>query len=604
MPDAKLSPDPCPCLVVDALGPAPSGHTDPDLAIQWDGPVIYRTPTHVFVSDPRATSCVPCVMQAVGYDPSLRHAVSTVEAGVSLPGSNPFEAELMTRLLEVLATSDPATAPAVVGIDRLRLGISAVRLLTREACHPSRHHEFAPQAPPADYDGQRWSGDAPLAARAPARSHFDAVQPSDFLDPATALAGSRSFWDLESEIPAKVAGEKRLGAHRENWSLHWGGHAGTFADSEAIGVLEGLERIAGYRPARNALRWRGSGADLPARSVGPNEFGLASEDWPFPVPAEMNWVPGYSLRAREVVAVPESLVYYGAEPAPELFAFETSSGCAVGSTLPEAAFYGLLEVIERDSFLIAWYGGIPLREIDPDGVESNLAQMMLARMRLYGQRVRLFDCTVGLPVPTVLAVAENEVSCALCFGAASRPDPQAAILGALSEICSDFGLGFASDSASTHRMTQERLTQTDAMIRDFHAVRRLEDHADMFKNPAARHLAAFLLDGPAEPLVPVDMVGRCQSAADVDRRGLGLDWLIEITSEAGFEPIVVDQTIPLLTRLGAHAAKAIVPGLIPIDFGWSVQRALRMPRLRDAWAAHTGRPASAFVPNLVPHPFP
>jgi ribosomal protein S12 methylthiotransferase accessory factor len=186
----------------------------------------------------------------------------------------------MTRLLEILATSDPATAPAVVGIDRLRLGISGVRLLAREACHPSRHHEFTPQAPPADYEGQLRPGDAPLAARAPARSHFDALQPSDFLDPATALAGSRSFWDLESEIPAKVAGEKRLGAHRENLSLHWGGHAGTFADSEAIGVLEGLERIAGYRPSRHALRWRGSAADLPARAVGPSKFGLASDDWP------------------------------------------------------------------------------------------------------------------------------------------------------------------------------------------------------------------------------------------------------------------------------------------------------------------------------------
>ena len=43
----------------------------------------------------------------------------------------------------------------------------------------------------------------------------------------------------------------------------------------------------------------------------------------------------------------------------------SSNGCASGGCLVEAIYFGLMEVVERDAFLLAWYGGLALAEIDP-----------------------------------------------------------------------------------------------------------------------------------------------------------------------------------------------------------------------------------------------
>lgn len=70
--------------------------------------------------------------------------------------------------------------------------------------------------------------------------------------------------------------------------------------------------------------------------------------------------------------------------------------------------------------------------------------------------------------------------------------------------------------------------------------------------------------------------------------------------------VVVDQTLPEQRALGLHTVKVLVPGLIPIDFGWSRQRARHMPRtrtaLREAGLRDTDLTADGL--NPAPHPFP
>ncbi|MGJ3558331.1 hypothetical protein ACR6C2_02505 [Streptomyces sp. INA 01156] len=50
----------------------------------------------------------------------------------------------------------------------------------------------------------------------------------------------------------------------------------------------------------------------------------------------------------------------------------------------------------------------------------------------------------------------------------------------------------------------------------------------------------------------------------------------------------------------------VVPGLLPIDFGWNRQRALLMPRLRTALrrGGHRGRDLTDAEIRRAPHPFP
>ncbi|HEU5333874.1 MAG TPA: YcaO-like family protein, partial [Actinocrinis sp.] len=75
---------------------------------------------------------------------------------------------------------------------------------------------------------------------------------------------------------------------------------------------------------------------------------------------------------------------------------------------------------------------------------------------------------------------------------------------------------------------------------------------------------------------------------------------------AGFDVIVVDQTSPEQERMGLRTVCTLAPGLLPIDFGWSRQRALQMPRLRTAFrrAGLRDRDLEDCDLRVVPHPFP
>jgi ribosomal protein S12 methylthiotransferase accessory factor len=109
--------------------------------------------------------------------------------------------------------------------------------------------------------------------------------------------------------------------------------------------------------------------------------------------------------------------------------------------------------------------------------------------------------------------------------------------------------------------------------------------------------AAFLLDGPPRPLLTVDQLAPDRETPPPGDGLRGeLDRWVAMVAAAGLDVIAVDQTAPEQRQVGLHTASVIVPGLLPIDFGWSRQRAPRMPRLRQV----TG----AAEPNPAPHPFP
>jgi ribosomal protein S12 methylthiotransferase accessory factor len=81
---------------------------------------------------------------------------------------------------------------------------------------------------------------------------------------------------------------------------------------------------------------------------------------------------------------------------------------------------------------------------------------------------------------------------------------------------------------------------------------------------------------------------------------------VDMVTSAGFDTIVVDQTSPEQLPLGLHTASVIVPGLVPIDFGWQRQRARHLNRTRTALtkAGLRERDLRADELNPSPHPFP
>ncbi|MFG3353122.1 TOMM precursor leader peptide-binding protein [Streptomyces sp. NPDC048001] len=428
-------------------------------------------------------------------------------------------------------------------------------------------------------------------------------------NPVCGALGAGTWNDVTSSTTAPVAGSVFVRGYAGLHDVTWSGQENSFAASRRLAFLEGLERYAGTRRRGGAAPVVASYDALGEKAVDPAECGLyAPETYrddpavePFDPARPIPWERGWSLRDGREVLVPSRLVYYSAPVAGDAFVFECSNGCAIGGCLEEAVLGGLLELVERDAFLNGWYGAARLPRIDLGTVGGPTAPAMVERAALQGYDVLAFDNRIDLAVPavTVVGVRRDGGPGTLSFAAAASLDPRSAVEGALSEV-----LSYIPHLA---RQTAERRAELEAMADDFRLVRHLKDHPQLYGLPRmARYARAYLEPSEARPFGELyegwESRGRPRTGDLRDDVAAVGDELVR----AGHDVIVVDQTSPEQERMGLRTVSAVVPGLLPIDFGWNRQRALLMPRLRTALRRGGHRDADLAEAELLraPHPFP
>lgn len=394
------------------------------------------------------------------------------------------------------------------------------------------------------------------------------------------------------------------------------GRSTRFTASEVPAFLEGVERVTGGRRLSGAATVHGSYADVADDAVDPACLGLHEPEWyghpsfepvPYTPDTPTTWVWGWSTRERRRVLVPEHVAYWHAGRADERFLYESSNGCAVGGTLAEAVLYGLFEVVERDAFLLAWYSRTRLRLIegadDPDLL--HLTDLLAER----GLRLRLFDLTSDLAVPTVLAtvtateeaVREGRAP-ALSLATGTHPDPRRALMAAVEETATN-ALMYPKWVRMRPSVSVERCRP---MLDDFTLVRTLEDHTGLHGLWEARPLWEFL-DHPSGS-VGLDRLtaGRPPSFAGTDLASV-LRARLAAVHERGLDVVVVDQSsAPYTEASGTRAVKVIVPGALPMTFGHAHRRTRSLERLTRASTLFEGgvpweAPGRTYP---APHPFP
>ncbi|KUJ37202.1 hypothetical protein ACZ90_69745 [Streptomyces albus subsp. albus] len=426
------------------------------------------------------------------------------------------------------------------------------------------------------------------------------------------LAGAaRRVYQCSATLP--VSGYFRVRSKYDYHEMWWSGQSQSSAASERYGMLEGLERYAGQFPRAKRTVTYASYRELAADALDPSvtgsyrpEFYAGHTDYyqPFDPDTPMHWVWGHSYGQRRPVLVPEQLVFYLDRRPDRKFVQECSNGCASGTSTEEALLHGMLELIERDAFLLNWYAGARLPEIDPASVPDEEVRFILDRTTRLGYRMRLFDMRVDLPVPAVMAVAQRLDGGlgTLCFAAGAGLDPVDAVRAAISET--------ASYIPGMDERVEAKLPELRAMVRDHNRVHELTHHALLYGLPEMAPVADFLLDA-AEPR-PMDDLYRDWLAQRPATLDLADDarFLIDRIREAGSDVIAVDQTCPEQHGTGIRTLSVLAPGLIPIDFGWERQRALDHPRLHaylDGRLAEIHPRSAGFGPtglNPKPHPFP
>lgn len=497
--------------------------------------------------------------------------------------------------------------PSVTAVDGSTLEVRSVLLLPEPLC---------PVCAPAGSDADPGPGPGPGSAEPPALrltgrrkpepGGYRLRAPREYGLPVTALANPvcgvispATSVDLVCPTSAPVSGGATTRVAADGLvDITFSGHTTSYATSRQVALLEGLERYAGTERRGNAPFVVDRYANLAGQALDPRERGVyrpevyAADErlTPFDPDRPIPWVWGYSLRDARPLLVPARSVHYGGGTVEENFVYESSNGCASGSCLEEAILFGLLELIERDAFMLAWYGGAALTEIDVSGRPDAATAELLDRAALYGYDVRVLDNRQDLDVPVVSAVAVRRDGGPglLSFAAGASLDPATAMRAAVSEVVT-----FLPTLA---RRVRERWAELDAMAADFTRVRVLADHAVLFGLPRmADHATRYTRPArrAAFPEVFAGWQERRPSSGDL------LDDLVHCRDQivaAGHDVIVVDTTSPEQRAYGVRSVATIAPGLLPIDFGWDKQRALELPRLRSSFPDA--------MAHRVPHPFP
>jgi ribosomal protein S12 methylthiotransferase accessory factor len=414
------------------------------------------------------------------------------------------------------------------------------------------------------------------------------------VNPVSGVIGAGALMNPAVPTTSPVTGGVFIRGYAGLLDVSWSGHATSYADSLRLAYLEGLERYAGTHHRRAGDPLVAPYADVADRAIDPTGCGVypdATYDTDplvrrFDPTAPIPWVRGHRVRTGEPVLVPRRLGFYSSGAPGDNFVLGSSNGCATGSCLEEAVLYGLLELLERDAFLLGWYSRRRLRRIDLGSCASAAIRTMVDRSTLAGYEVLAFDNRTDLTVPvvTTLAVRHDGGPGLLAFAAGAHLDPEQAVAAALSETLSYIPL--------KARTTRNRRARLDAMAEDYSLVQTVHDHADLFGLPRMReHAEEYLADRPPEPLA--DLYAPRAETHDLLH---DLHGVLDEVHANGFEVIVVDQTTPEQFAMGLRTVCTIVPGLLPIDFGWLRQRALTMPRLLERVGPEG--------PRLVPHPFP
>ncbi len=537
---------------------------------------------------------------------ALEYGQKTLSAG-EWPVLSAYQVDAVRALFQQAALGRrPAGESMVSQLDLATLQVRTYPLLADPLCPTC--------APDSDVAPRP----APLALRSrtkPAPDVYRVSRPDAYPVPAEALVnpvcgllGPTATMQLVTPTTAPVFGRVLMHGDGGFAEMTWSGQTNSYGNSRHVAYLEGLERYAGTRSRTRATPVYASYEELGADALDPRDCGVYPPETferddrlrPFDPTKRIPWVWAHSLRDNRPLLVPSRLAYYSAGDPDDNFVFECSNGCASGGSLEEATLFGLLELIERDAFLLAWYGGARLTEIDVSELDDRRLRRMLDRADLRGYDVRVFDNRVDIDVPVVTAVAERRGGGdgAIAFAAAAGLDPRTTVQNAVEEV-----LTFIPELPVR---VETRRAAVEAMAADFHQVRELRDHSALMSLPQMSHHAERYTR--ADRSLPFDEVYRGWDAHRPSTTDL-LDDLAYCRDQlvaAGFDVIVVDQSAPEQRELGLHTVATIVPGLIPIDFGWGNQRALTMPRLRTAFRRAGWRDTDLDPAELVriPHPFP
>lgn len=296
---------------------------------------------------------------------------------------------------------------------------------------------------------------------------------------------------------------------------------------------------------------------------------------------ELYWDRATDLTDGRDRYVPAAFLYMPFRADAELITEQISTGFAIHSDPHLALLSAIFEVVERDSFMIAWMNLLPLPRIRITGELKQFTDAILPRHF----ELCLLDMTTDLGVPSVMGLMRGHhdfgefiVACA-----ASRNDIMAACRKTVIEL---------SQSIPYFR----NLLELDKDFTEFESVKTFAEHSLFYLHRAdLRGVFDAWFDTPAT--VTIDRVPEQPPVAQVRN-------VVRKLRDAGYHALAKDKTTPDLKEAGFCLVRAVVPGLIHLN-GTYGSYFLGGERLYAAPQRMGHTIANDYESlNHLPHPFP
>ena len=340
-------------------------------------------------------------------------------------------------------------------------------------------------------------------------------------------------------------------------TLYCGGSALMTEVAQAAALGEAVERASTCTVSFDDVliaRYR----DIESEAVDPLRWDLFHERTRakpgFPYAAisrdvELSWVWGYSLVQERPVRVPASRVFspFRIIAAGDNFDTAIISGYSTGCTIEEAVYGAMMEVIERDAFMIAWANQLRVPRLAVDASTPGEVGEYIAAFAERDIEVRCLLIDLDLGAHAVVAIARHSRTGEPAFVVAAAADIDAAVAckRALKELS-------ANRLSVRYEMTQGSPPQPDPETAiDERA------HGQLYARPEAAPWLDFWWSAPESAELPPAQTCGVTTAT---RR------CVETISKAGLEVIAVDLTAPAISSLGLRTVKVLIPGAYPMLF--------------------------------------
>lgn len=269
-----------------------------------------------------------------------------------------------------------------------------------------------------------------------------------------------------------------------------------------------------------------------------------------------------------------------------------TTGLATGQSLEEATVKGILEVIERDAFMITYLNKLSPSEIKLEDLfeQDGDIQKVLLSLKRYNlePHILLLPTDFSVPVVFSLLIDRSGLGPALTVGASADYDVKAAILDALAESLS-VRLGIKDIFKK-----ETKLGKMGRRERTIH-----------WADPARLPKIGFLFQGKKIKLPTLnDQEFFIKSPDKKERRDYYQKQLKNIVGQfksKNYELVLVDITTKEIESMGLHCVYVLSPELQPLHLDESLPY-LGGKRLREVPLKLGYQPSKEL--NREPHPFP